>query len=67
MDACILSTSLAGQAVGVKEVADGILAGEFYELRSWHIDLEEKPCSPGEPLRAESVGGLKRPTDYECR
>jgi Integrase core domain len=30
-----LSTVFAGQAVGIKEVEEGILAGQLYELRSW--------------------------------
>ena len=41
-----LSTSLAGQAVGVKEVEDGIWLVSFMDYDLGYIDLEEKLCSP---------------------
>ena len=41
-----LSVSLAGQAVGVKEVDDGIWLVSFMNYDLGYIDLEEKPCSP---------------------
>ena len=41
-----LSTSLAGQAVGIKEVDDGIWLVTFMDYDLGYIDLEEKPCSP---------------------
>jgi hypothetical protein len=37
-----LSTSLAGQAVGVKEVEDGIWLVSFTDYDLGYIDLEEK-------------------------
>jgi len=40
-----LSTSLAGQAVGIKEVDDGIWLVTFMDYDLGYIDLEEKPCS----------------------
>jgi hypothetical protein len=39
------SSSLAGQAVGVKEVDDGISLVSFMNYDLGFIDLEEKPCS----------------------
>jgi hypothetical protein len=41
-----LSTSLAGQAVGIKEVDDGIWLVTFMHYDLGYIDLEEKTCSP---------------------
>jgi len=47
-----LSVSLAGQAVGVKEVDPGICLVSFMDYDLGHIDLEEKTL---QPLRAKSV------------
>jgi transposase InsO family protein len=41
-----LSTSLAGQAVGVREVDDGIWLVSFMEYDLGYIDLEEKSLQP---------------------
>src|SRR6202049_3921793 len=41
-----LSTSLAGQAVGIKEVDDGIWLGSFMDYDLGYIDLEEKTLQP---------------------
>ena len=41
-----LSTSLAGQAVGVREVDDGIWLVSFMEYDLGYIDLEEKTLQP---------------------
>jgi hypothetical protein len=41
-----LSTSLAGQAVGVREVEDGIWLVSFMEYDLGYIDLEEKSLQP---------------------
>jgi hypothetical protein len=41
-----LSTSLAGQAVGVKEVDDGIWLVSFMQYDLGYIDLEEKSLQP---------------------
>src|SRR6202040_2234200 len=41
-----LSTSLAGQAVGVKEVDDGIWLVSFMDYDLGYIDLEEKTLQP---------------------
>jgi hypothetical protein len=41
-----LSTSLAGQAVGVKEVENGIWLVSFMEYDLGYIDLEEKTLQP---------------------
>ena len=41
-----LSTSLAGQAVGIKEVDDGIWLVTFMEYDLGYIDLEEKTLQP---------------------
>ena len=41
-----LSTSLAGQAVGVKEVDDGIWLVSFMNYDLGYIDLEEKTLQP---------------------
>lgn len=46
-----LSTSLAGQAVGVKEVDDGIWLVSFMQYDLGYIDLEEKSLQPlGNPF-----------------
>ena len=41
-----LSVSLAGQAVGVKEVEDGILLVSFMNYDLGYIDPEEKTLQP---------------------
>jgi len=41
-----LSVSLAGQAVGVKEVEDGIWLVSFMNYDLGYIDLEEKTLQP---------------------
>ena len=41
-----LSTSLAGQAVGIKEVDDGIWLVSFMDYDLGYIDLEEKSLQP---------------------
>jgi hypothetical protein len=41
-----LSTSLAGQAVGIKEVDDGIWLVSFMDYDLAYIDLEEKTLQP---------------------
>ena len=41
-----LSRSLAGQAVGVKEVEDGIWLVSFMDYDLGYIDLEEKTLQP---------------------
>jgi transposase InsO family protein len=41
-----LSTSLAGQAVGIKEVEDGIWLVSFMKYDLGYIDLEEKALQP---------------------
>ena len=41
-----LSISLAGQAVGVKEVDDGIWLVSFMNYDLGYIDLEEKTLQP---------------------
>ena len=39
-------TSLAGQAVGIKEVDDGIWLVSFMDYDLGYIDLEEKTLQP---------------------
>jgi len=41
-----LSTALAGQAVGIKEVDDDIWLVSFMDYDLGHIDLEEKTLQP---------------------
>ncbi len=41
-----LSTVLAGQAVGIKEVDDGIWLVSFMDYDLGYIDLEEKTLQP---------------------
>jgi hypothetical protein len=41
-----LSVCLAGQAVGIKEVDDGIWLVSFMEYDLGYIDLEEKTLQP---------------------
>src|ERR1700737_2729645 len=46
-----LSTSLAGQAVGIKEVDDGIWLGSYRHYILGYIDLEEKnPAALKQPF-----------------
>jgi hypothetical protein len=62
-----LSVSLAGQAVGVKEVDDGIWLVSFMDYDLGYIDLEEKTLQPlEEPLRAESVTYVSGTFCYLC-
>jgi hypothetical protein len=44
-----LSTSLAGQAVGIKEVDDGIWLVTFMDYDLGYIGLEEKTLQPQAP------------------
>ena len=48
-----LSTCLAGQAVGIKEVDDGIWLVSFMEYDLGYVDLEEKLCSPSRILSGQ--------------
>ena len=41
-----LSTSLTGQAVGIKEVDDGIWLVSFMDYDLGYIDLEERTLQP---------------------
>ena len=41
-----LSTCLAGQAVGIKEVDDGIWLVSFMDYDLGYVDLEEKTLQP---------------------
>jgi len=50
-----LSTSLAGQAVGIKEVDDGIWLVSFMDYDLGYIDLEEKTLQPLNNPLAQSV------------
>ena len=51
-----LSTSLAGQAVGIKEVDDGIWLVSFMDYDLGYIDLEEKTLQPlKQPLWPQGV------------
>ncbi len=69
-----LSTSLAGQAVGIKEVDDGIWLVTFMDYDLGHIDLEEKTLQPlNNPFWPKSVnyvfgtfckGSLRTPLTY---
>jgi hypothetical protein len=63
-----LSTSLAGQAVGIKEVDDGIWLVTFMDYDLGYIDLEEKTLQPlnnpfGPKVYVASVG--RRNTRFE--
>jgi hypothetical protein len=49
----------AGQAVGVKEVEEGIWLVSFMNYDLGYIGLEEKTCNLAEPLRAKSVMTMK--------
>jgi hypothetical protein len=62
-----LSVSLAGQAVGVKEVDPGIWLVSFMDYVLDYIDLEEKSWQPfAEPLRAKSVTQVSGTFCYPC-
>jgi hypothetical protein len=63
-----LSTSLAGQAVGIKEVDDGIWLVSFMDYDLGYIDLEEKTLQPlDNPFgpRVYAVSGGRRNTSTE--
>jgi len=55
-----LSTSLAGQAVGIKEVDDGIWLVSFMDYDLGYIDLGEKTLQPLDNPFGPKVGGLNR-------
>ncbi|HTN69870.1 MAG TPA: IS481 family transposase, partial [Methylomirabilota bacterium] len=60
-----LSTALAGQAVGIKEVDDGIWLVSFMDYDLGYIDLEEKTLQPlNKPFWPESVGSLNGSTKH---
>jgi hypothetical protein len=62
-----LSVSLAGQAVGIKEVDDGTWLVSFMNYYLGYIDLEEKTLQPLEkPLRAKSVTHVSGTFCYLC-
>lgn len=50
-----LNLSLAGQAVGVKEVDHGIWLVSFMDYDLGYIDLEKNFAAPAESLRTKSV------------
>ena len=55
-----LSTSLAGQAVGIREVDDGIWLVSFVDYDLGYIDLEEQTLQPLEnPLAQRCKGSLR--------
>ena len=59
-----LSKSLAGQAVGVKEVDSGIWLVSFMDYDLGHIDLEEKTLQPldnpfGPKVESGEPGGTR--------
>jgi len=41
-----VSTVLAGQSLGIKEVDEGIWLASFMHYDLGYFDLEQKPCSP---------------------
>lgn len=57
-----LSTSLAGQAVGIKEVELGIWLVSFMSYDLGYIDLEERTLQP-----LENPFGPRLATDADCR
>ena len=62
-----LSMSLAGQAVGVKEVDNGIWLVSFMDYDLGYIDLEEKTLQPlDNPFRAKSVTYVLGTKCYLC-
>jgi len=52
-----LSTSLAGQAVGIKEIDDGIWLVSFMNYDLGYIDLEEKTLQPLQNPFGSKVSG----------
>ncbi len=62
-----LSKSLAGQAVGVKEVDQGIWLVRFMDYDLGYLDLEERTLQPLEnPFRPKSVTYVLGTTCYPC-
>jgi hypothetical protein len=60
-----LSKSLAGQAVSIKEVEDGIWLISFMEYDLGYLDLEEKTLQPS-TLRAKSATYVLGTICYPC-
>ena len=48
-----ISTVLAGQRLGIKEVDDGIWIVSFMHYDLGFIDLEQKPCNPSKTPSAQ--------------
>ena len=62
-----LSSSLAGQAVGVKEVDDGIWLVSFMNYDPWLYRLGgENPAAPRKPFRGKSVTRVSGTFCYLC-
>ena len=62
-----LSVTLAGQAVGIKEVDNGIWLVSFMDYDLGYIDLEGKNfAAPRKPLRAKSVTYVLGTNCYPC-
>jgi hypothetical protein len=59
--------TLAGQAVGVKQVDHGIWLVSFMDYHLGYLDLGAKNfATPGEPLRGESVTYVSGTFCYPC-
>ena len=62
-----ISTVLAGQRLGIKEVDDGIWLVSFMRLRSGlHRSGAKNPATPRQPLRAEGVTHVLGTVCYLC-
>ena len=62
-----ISTVLAGQRLGIKEVDDGIWIVSFMRLRSrLHRSGAENPATPRQPLRAQVVTHVLSTFCYPC-
>ena len=62
----ILSTGFAGQALGLKEVEEGIWSVSFMDYDLGYVDLEEKTLQPLEPFWPKSVTYVAVTICYLC-
>ena len=61
-----ISTVLAGQKLGLKEVDDGIWLVTFMHYDLGYIDLEQDPATPRQPVRHEVVTHVLGTERYPC-
>lgn len=61
-----ISTVLAGQKLGIKQVDDGIWLVSVMHYDLGYFDLEQKTLTPRQPVRHEVVTHVLGTTCYQC-